>query len=187
MAKKFFQRWLPDPHQIRESKYLRMLGPLSHNPNLWHLNRYSVATAFSIGLFCAWIPLPLHMLMAALLAVLFHANLPLSVTLVWVVNPLTMVPLFFFAYKLGATLLSIPIQHFHFEMSFEWFLESMHLYAEPLGLGCLVLGALCAMFGNLFVRLLWRHQVVKHWKQRKLKRVASLQRLKQLDFAAKNE
>jgi uncharacterized protein (DUF2062 family) len=173
MAKKFFKKWLPDSQKIRDSKYLRILGPLSHNPNLWHLNRYSVATAFSIGFFCAWIPLPMHMLLAALLAVLFRANLPLAVSLVWVVNPITMVPLFFFAYELGAKLLGIPIQHFHFEMSFEWLLESMHIYAEPLGLGCLVLGTLNALLGNIFVRVVWRHQVVKHWKQRQLKRLES--------------
>lgn len=176
MAKKFFKKWLPDPHKIRDSKYLRMLGPVSHNPNLWHLNRHSVAAAFSIGLFCAWTPLPLHMLLAALLAIFFRANLPLAVSLVWVVNPITMVPLFFYAYKLGTRLLGIPMQHFHFEMSFEWFLESMHLYAEPLVLGCLVLGTLSAIAGNVFVRVVWRHQVVKHWKQRQSKRLDNAQK-----------
>ena len=36
-----------------------IFGKLIYNPNLWHFNRHSVAKAFSVGLFFAWIPVPL--------------------------------------------------------------------------------------------------------------------------------
>ena len=68
---------------------------------MWHINRRSVSTAIFIGLFCAFIPLPSQMLLAALIAIWLKVNLPLSVALVWVSTLITMGPMFYFAYKLG--------------------------------------------------------------------------------------
>lgn len=171
MAKKLFKRWMPDPEKIRSHKHLSILGSLIHDPNLWHLNKYSVATAFSVGLFCAWIPLPAQMLLSATLAIFFRANLPISVALVWLTNPVTMPPLFLFCYKLGAIILGTPIETFPFHLSLDWLLSSMEQYGKPFLLGCFILAILSSLLGNLFVRLLWRHQVIKHWKKRRHKRI----------------
>ena len=106
MPKKFLQRLMPDHRTIREHRHLRFLGTLLHDPNLWHLNRRSASGAFAVGLFVAWVPVPFQMLLGAIGAILFRVNLPLSAALVWVSNPLTMPPLFYFAYLVGGWLLS---------------------------------------------------------------------------------
>jgi uncharacterized protein (DUF2062 family) len=49
-----------------------------------------------VGLFCAFIPVPFQMLLAAPSAIIFSANLPVSIALVWITNPITMPPIFFF-------------------------------------------------------------------------------------------
>ena len=67
----FFKRFLPEPHRVRNHKHLRHFGDLLHDPGIWHLNRRSASGGIAVGLFCAFIPLPIHMIVAAAVAILF--------------------------------------------------------------------------------------------------------------------
>src|SRR3546814_2139222 len=108
MPRRLFKRYMPDPASIREHKSLRFLGSLLHDPNLWHLNRHSVARAMAVGLFAAFLPIPLQMLLAAALAITVRGNLPIAVSLVWLTNPLTIPAVFFCSYQSCACLLVVP-------------------------------------------------------------------------------
>lgn len=94
MPKKTLKSLIPSVARIREIKSLGILGDWIYATNLWHINRYSASMAFFVGLFTAFMPIPGQMLLAASLALLLRCNLPLSVALVWVTNPLTMPALF---------------------------------------------------------------------------------------------
>jgi uncharacterized protein len=107
MPRRLFKRYMPSPDSIKGNKSLRFLGTLIHDPNLWHLNRHSVARAMAVGLFWAMIPMPMQMLAAAAVAIALRANLPISIGLVWLTNPITMPPVFYCSYKLGAWLSNI--------------------------------------------------------------------------------
>ncbi|GAB4391330.1 MAG: DUF2062 domain-containing protein [Gammaproteobacteria bacterium] len=170
MPKKMLKRLLPDTHTIIEHKYLRIFGTLLHNPNLWHLNRYSVSTAFSVGLFCMFMPIPFQMVLAAAIAIIVLANLPISAALVWISNPITMPPMFYFAYKVGATVLDIKPQPLNIELSWEWLSAKLHLIWEPLLLGCFICGVGAALIGNLTIRLIWRIVVTRNWNLRRQRR-----------------
>lgn len=170
MLKKRFKKFIPDRSKLAEIKALQIFGRLIHDPNLWHFNRYSVSMAFSVGLFSAWVPIPFQMVLSAGLAMLFHANLPLSVALVWLTNPATMPVLFFAAYKFGAYLIGVPTQPFEFELSFEWLLSTLNSIGQPFLLGCFIIGLTCAILSNIIIRLLWRYSVSKSWRQRRKNR-----------------
>ena len=171
MAKKFIRKIMPNHETIRDHKYLKMFGTLLHDPNLWHLNRRSVSGAFAIGLFFAWVPVPFQMIMAAAVAIPMRMNLPLSVVLVWVTNPLTMPPMFWAAYQVGALMLGeSATKAIDFEVSWEWLSTTMSIIWQPFLLGCFILGVISSILGYVFIRFLWRWGVVKEWNARKFKR-----------------
>lgn len=166
MPKKLIKRWLPDHHTIKNNKHLQIFGDVLHDANLWHLNRRSVAKAFAIGLFFAFIPVPFQMVLAAGTAIFFSANLPLSIGLVWISNPLTIPPIFYGCYKLGTILMGIPPQEFNFELSFEWLSTSLASVAGPFLLGCGVCAVFFSMLGFISINSIWRYSVAQNWKKR---------------------
>ncbi|MFE8071637.1 DUF2062 domain-containing protein [Marinobacteraceae bacterium S3BR75-40.1] len=170
MPKHFIKRHMPNPDKIRANKSLRFLGELLHEPNLWHINRHSIARAFFIGLFWCFIPMPFQMVAAAFCAIWFNGNLPISVALVWISNPLTMPPMFYFNYRFGAMLLDRQPLPYEFHLSVEWISERLLEIGVPLYLGSLVLGVLSACIAYLVVQYTWRRHVRKVWHERQLLR-----------------
>jgi len=175
MPKKRLQKLFPSPEQVRQNKSLAFLAPLMGKPNLWHLNRRSVAQAFFIGIFCAFIPMPFQMALAAVLAFYLNSNLPISVGLVWLSNPITMPPLFYATYSLGAYLLDIPAREFNSDMSLDSLFAQLNDIWLPLYLGSLLAGLIFASLGYIGMRILWRMHVVSHWNKRKAERLARKQ------------
>lgn len=171
MPRKLIKRYFPDCGRIRESHKLRSIfGTLLHDPNLWHLNRHSVAGAFAVGLFCAFIPFPGQMVIAAAAAVFWRVNLPISVAVVWISNPVTIPPMFYAAYKVGERVLGREPGPFELELSLEWLTSEFAEVWLPLVIGCAIVGSLSAVTGYFLVRIYWRLHVAKSWEQRKLKR-----------------
>ncbi len=170
MPRRYIKRHLPDPEKIRNHRYIRVFGSLLHDPNLWHLNKRSVSGAVSVGLFCAFIPAPMQMLIAAAGAILFRVNLPISVVLVWLTNPLTIPPMFYFAYRVGAWLMGMPPMEGGVELTMEWVQAVLETRWQPLLLGSFVVGSVSALVGNLAARGLWRLIVVRSWRARRARR-----------------
>lgn len=157
---------MPDHTVIKRQKALKVFGSVLYNPNLWCLNRRSAAGAFAVGLFMAFVPLPSQMIMSAGIAILCGVNLPLSVALVWVTNPITMPFIFYFSYKVGAWVMKVPPQPFHFELSWEFLHHQMHIIGPPFLLGCLICGVIASLLGYFGIRGLWRYSVVRSWQKR---------------------
>ncbi len=167
MRKLLIKRLIPYSRSIRRDHNLRrVFGRLMHSPNLWHLNRHSVAWGVSIGLFMAFVPVPFQMLLAVGAAIALSANLPVSVVVVWVSNPITVAPLFYSAYKVGALLLGTQPQPIRFEISFDWLMTRLVDVWEPFLLGCLVLAVSSALVGHITVKIIWRIHVVQSWRLR---------------------
>lgn len=156
MPRKFFQRFMPDPHVIKNHKSLQIFGDLLHEPNLWHMNRRSIAGAFAVGLFFAWWPVPFQMILAAAAAILFRTNLPLSVALVWITNPVTMPVMFYIAYLVGTWIIGVPQTEFIFELSMNWLLHELSTIWQPFLTGCLILAAISSTIGYIGIQILWR-------------------------------
>lgn len=167
MPKKTLQRFMPKPDKLKKHPHLQLFGDWLHDPNIWHLNRRSAAGAFAIGLFMAFIPVPSQMLLAALCAVLFRVNLPLSVVLVWVSNPVTMAPIYYFCYRIGAAIMREPPIAFHFELSWSWLIDTMGQIGPPFLLGCFVCGVFFGMLGYIGINQIWRFTTLRRYQKRR--------------------
>ncbi len=170
MPKRFFKKLAPDSDKIKKSKSLAWLGTALHHPWLWHFNRHSVAGAFAVGMFCMWIPFPPQTLMAASIAVLIRVNLPISVALVYVTNPITIPPLFYLAYQFGGWLLGENLQNIDFSLTAEWFQTTFMLIWPSMLLGCMIFAAASAVIGYYGIHLFWRLHIVQQIKDRRAKR-----------------
>lgn len=173
MPKKLIKRFTPDHDTVRNHKHLRIFGKLLHDANLWHLNRRSVSGAFFWGLFWAFIPIPLQMLAAAAAAILCRVNLPIAVALVWLTNPLTMPPIFYFNYLVGSKLLGHPITVTDFDASIEWMESVIAQVWEPLLFGSVVCGMLAGLIGYIGMRGFWRWHVLRQYRRRQASRAVN--------------
>lgn len=176
MPRKLLKKYLPDPAHLREHKHLRVFGERLADPGLWHMNRRGIANAAAIGLFCALLPIPFQMLPSALLAIMFRANLPLSIALVWLTNPLTAVPVWYGTYLLGSVLLGMEPTWTVDENSLEAVGDAMwanfgQIYI-PILVGSLIAGIVLAAAGWAGAHQAWRAHIRLQWRQRAERRRA---------------
>ena len=169
MPRKFFRRFLPGRDKIRGHRWYGWLGERFHHPNLWCLNRHSVAGGFAIGLFAGLVPGPFQMLTAALLAVPLKKNLPVALITTLYTNPLTIGPLYVLAYAYGRLLLGAGPGLVR-EGSFD--LDWVMTLGKPLAVGLVALALTLAAAGSLAVQIGWRIHVGLAWRARAARRAA---------------
>ena len=167
MPKKLLKRYIPDSAELRNNKYLKIFARFLEDPNLFHMNRRSVANAFLSGLFWAMIPMPVQMVAATITALLIRGiNLPISVALVWISNPLTMPPMFYFNYLVGTWILGEPENSPAFEASLEWLVTLAENNWYHLYFGSFVVGVISGLIGYFVIRWYWRYYIVKKHRSR---------------------
>ena len=167
MAKKLISKYLPHRRIITNNRFIKLLGPRLQDPGLWHINRKSFCGAVAIGVFFSFIPVPFQMLLAAVAAIILRFNILVAVPLVWISNPLTMVPMFYFCYRIGAAILDTHIGQFNFELSFDWLLTELLEIWQPFLLGCVVVGLVAAIFSYFLMQFLWRYHLWTRIKNRR--------------------
>jgi uncharacterized protein (DUF2062 family) len=111
------------------------------------------------------------MLIAAVMAVASRCNLPMSVVLVWITNPITMAPMFYFAYRLGAWLLDMELEVEAIDLSWSWLSNNLGTIGYPLVYGSLVCGWVSGVTGMVVVRITWRLHVLRRWRARRQSRL----------------
>ena len=182
MPRKYFRKVLPSHDRIRESRHIARFGPWLQHHNLWHLHRRSVAGGVAAGLFAGLIPgsNPVQFTAGALLAILFHVNLPIAVFVTLYSNPFTIVPLYYAAFRLGQLVLmqdggGLPALPSGLEdKAFsEWLtaaLDWLVSAGKPLLVGLPLLAALLAIAGYFLVDWGWQLHVRCAWHSRQRRR-----------------
>lgn len=105
MIFKWLKKQLPDKDSIANQGHLSRFGTIVHNPKLWSFGRSSVARGLGIGVFAAFIPLPIQTIVAVALSVLLMGNIPLAIAATWISNPITFIPFNILIYETGYAIL----------------------------------------------------------------------------------
>ncbi|MFN0300619.1 MAG: DUF2062 domain-containing protein [Burkholderiales bacterium] len=183
MLRKAFRRILPSPESITNNRLLKRFGPRLSHPNLWHINRRSVAGGTAVGMFAGLIPgsNPVQFAAGAIGALLFKVNLPVAVFVTLYSNPFTILPLYFAAFWIGQLVmggdstLTLPPNLAFADLAgstlavINWFIS----LGKPLAVGLVCLGLCLAAVGYCVVELFWRIHVIVAWRRRKQRRAAA--------------
>ncbi|HSD69949.1 MAG TPA: DUF2062 domain-containing protein [Woeseiaceae bacterium] len=167
MPRRFFRKFALNRESLRRKWFIEPFDHLLHDPDLFGIRRRSVVPAFSLGLFIAFMPIPGHPLIAALLAIAFRVNVAVATVTTFISNPLTMGPMFFSAYWVGRALLGLEPQPFEFELSLTWLgSQFLHIW-QPMLLGCVLLASVTAFVGYVTLDLLWRASIADYLAKRR--------------------
>ena len=110
------------------------------------------------------------MLLAALIAIVTRVNLPLSVALVWITNPITIPPMFYASYRLGAWILGIDATEMQVEITLDWLFANFFAISKPLVIGAFFCGLVSGSVGFTATYFIWRNRVMRQWRKRRRER-----------------
>lgn len=162
---------LPTHDSIKKSRLLSWLGPRIHDPSLWHVNRRAVARGVAIGAFFGLMVPVAQIPAAAIASLLLRGNLWIAAVSTLVSNPFTYAPIYYFAYRLGASLIGAPLPRDPGAISPDavsaaWLGQISELWiwltgiGQPLVVGMLIMAVCGSTLGYWGARLFWRYKVI---------------------------
>src|SRR6476646_6801562 len=166
MPRALFRKITPRSETLHSHWALRPFRRFFADPRLWSLQRRTVAPAFGAGLAICFIPLPIHIPVAAMVAIFCRINVPTIMVALVAVNPVTIVPAYLLAYKVGVLVTHTAERHFRFHMSWDWVQHGLGPMWKPFLVGCGLTGALFGLVGYALLDLIWRYSVRKRYRER---------------------
>jgi uncharacterized protein (DUF2062 family) len=163
----WLKMWLKKRHEtyqhlresLKDSRLYGIFGDKLFHHQLWRNDKRAIAGGLSLGLFVAFTPtIPFQMILVTGGALMFKVNLPIALAACWITNPLTILPVYMSAWKLG----KYVVEHF---ILVEEVLRFYPLRSRPgrfiqqtisLWIGSLMIATASALSANIMVRLLWR-------------------------------
>jgi hypothetical protein len=163
MPRKILNNFLPKHEKIKDNKFLKLLGDKINHPKVLGRDRKSVALAFAIGLFVAFIPMPFQMVLSSFLAVSLRANIVISVSLVWITNPFTMPPIYYIEYLIGSLILKD--ENSFFELDIDWISEHWNDIFINLYVGAFTTSIFFGLLGYILINILWKIKLLRNKKK----------------------
>ncbi|SFZ98084.1 hypothetical protein MNB_SV-5-1181 [hydrothermal vent metagenome] len=129
------------------------------------ISRRPITRGIAIGLFWAFIPMPMQMLAVIATTPFLRFNVPIAISMVWLSNPLTMPPMYYVEYLTGNFILGQDgIKNI--ELTMEWFKTNIGDIFIPLYVGTAFYSIVVTSIIYLLLNQLWVHSV-KSEKEKK--------------------
>lgn len=158
----------PSRDRLEANPVLRVLAPGLSNPRLWHWSRRGVAAGGAAGLFIGLLIPVAQIPLAAALAVALRVNVPVAAVSTLITNPLTVLPIYYAAYRLGAwaTGASVPGALSLSDRTAVW--ENLGTIGLPLFTGLGIAATCLALAGYFLISQVWIWRVAskRQWARR---------------------
>ena len=175
------RRFIPTREQIHANRWLSWLRPHLMHPRLWHFSRRGVSVGVALGVFFGLLVPIAQIPLAAGVAVLMRANVPVAIGSTLVTNPVTFAPIYVLAHRVGARLLgehdaeapdfSAP-RVVEVEPEARWWRQiwsGLLALGPPLLLGLSLFAVVAGFLTYGLIMLTWRLKTTWAWKRRKRK------------------
>jgi uncharacterized protein (DUF2062 family) len=172
----WLKRRIPTRETIHHYRVLRPFAPHLGQPALWRMTRRSVPRGVALGLFVGVIIPFMHTLLAALFAIPLRANVAVAAAVTLIVNPLTIPPLYYAAYRIGSwelhhdAPLVNPAAAERFSSELSRLLFWIHQASGPIALGVLTIAVAAAVIGYFASSVIWRAWLGSKFRQRRTAR-----------------
>lgn len=143
-----------------KSKIDRLLEKYNLPKTYFAINRRMVTQGVGIGLFWAFIPMPMQMVAVIAMTPFVKFNVPIAISMVWLSNPLTMPPMYYMEYLTGNFLLGREGIS-DIELTLEWFSANIEAIFLPLYVGTafysiVVTGVIYILLNRLWIRCVYQ-------------------------------
>ncbi|MFW2830855.1 DUF2062 domain-containing protein [Sphingomonas sp. ID0503] len=166
---------MPTREQLEANRWIRPVAHLLLQPALWRFTRRSVPRAIGLGLFAGiFIMIPfVQFASAALIAVPFRANVPLTAGTTLLTNPVTTPLIILTAIWVGSTVFGLhadpaTLMALYREGAdwLQWKAWLLSDAAPALILGLFTIASVAGSVGYVAAGLIWRGWIAHKWKQR---------------------
>lgn len=131
-------------------------------------SRRMISKGVGIGLFIAFIPMPMQMALVLAMMPFTKFNVPIALAMCWLSNPFTMPPMYYVEYLTGSFLLGMQAEPV--ELTLEWFQKNIDAIFIPLYFGTAVFSIFGSITAYWAVNHFWRSSVHKDRKKHRHER-----------------
>lgn len=167
---------LPTRDELERNRLVRPVAHLLLRPALWRFTRRSVPRAVGIGFVVGILVMVpgVQPVAAAFAAIPFRANVPLSVAITFLTNPVTTPLVLISALWVGSDLFGFPADPGSMMLMFQkgasladWWEWLLSTAAPAMLSGLLVVAAGCGLVGYVIAGLAWRLWITNKWRRRR--------------------
>lgn len=157
---------LPTRESLSNNRWTKPLAPWLGERKLWHFSRRGVALGVALGVFFGFL-IPLAQIPLAVGAsILLRANVPMAAASTLVTNPATVGPLYFAAYKVGATVMGTRVPESPDELPGDaeadhgrGLVERTAALGKPLFVGLVIFAVIGGLLSYFLVSAIWNLRV----------------------------
>ncbi|CAA6821813.1 MAG: Unknown protein [uncultured Sulfurovum sp.] len=124
----------------------------------FNINRRMITKGVWVGLFWAFIPMPMQMLGVIIMTPFFRFNVPIAIVMVWLSNPFTMPIMYYVEYLTGNFILGRE-GIADLELTIEWFSNHMGDIFLPLYVGTAFYSIVVSTLIYIAINWLWIRSV----------------------------